>query len=129
MMEGGSQTRSHLRMSLAKYGFQSWNPTESVPMLDQAKLSFRDVRLVGSYAELSKVMDRWIPVMYKDIGYIEQDDGAFIQGDVEPLTEDEIKIREEYQSFGLVPLNEDDIIKNVLDGPEGFEESQISKLR
>jgi cytoskeletal protein CcmA (bactofilin family) len=74
-------------------------------------------------------MDRWIPVMYKDIGYIEQDDGAFIQGDVEPLTEDEIKIREEYQSFGLVPLNEDDIIKNVLDGPEGFEESQISKLR
>jgi len=129
MMEGGSQTRSHLRMSLAKYGFQSWNPTESVPMLDQAKLSFRDVRLVGSYAELSKVMDRWIPVMYKDIGYIEQDDGTFIQGDVEPLTEDEVKIREEYQSFGLVPLNEDDIIKKVLDGPEGFEESQISKLR
>ena len=45
------------------------------------------------------------------------------------MTDDEIKIREEYQSFGLVPLSEADILQQVLDGPEGFEEAQISKLK
>ena len=129
MMEGGSQTRSHLRMSLARHGFQSWNPAEAVPMLDQAKLSFRDVKLFGSYTELNKVIERWLPVMYKDIGFIELEDGSYKQGDVEPMTDDEIKIREEYQSFGLVPLSEADILQQVLDGPEGFEEAQISKLK
>jgi hypothetical protein len=129
MLEGGFQTKKHLRLSLARYGFQSWNPTEAVTMLDSAGLSYKDVKLFGSYAELQKTMDRWTPVMYKDIGYIEDSEGNYVEGDPEPLTVEEEKIREEYQSFGLLPLDINYINENVFDGPNGFEESQLIKLR
>jgi len=129
MLEGGFQTKKHLRLSLARYGFQSWNPTEAATMLDSAGLSYRDVKLFGSYAELQKTIDRWTPVMYKDIGYVEDSEGNYVEGDPDPLTAEEEKIREEYQSFGLLPLDINYIYENVLDGPKGFEESQLSKLK
>ena len=66
--------------------------------------------------------------MYKDIGYVEKN-GVFEIGDAGFLTEEEIKIRDEYQSFGLAPLSEDDIVEQVLDGANGFEEAQLSLLR
>jgi hypothetical protein len=129
MLEGGFATRNHLRLSLARHGFQSWNPTEAATMLDSAGLSYRDVKLFGSYTELQKTIDRWTPVMYKDIGYVEDSEGNYVEGDPEPLTVEEEKIREEYQSFGLLPLDINYINENVFDGPNGFEESQLIKLR
>jgi len=128
MMEGGFATRNQLRLSLYRYGMDRWNPKEAVEMMDQADMTYLDVKLFGSHAELAKVMDKWLPVMYKDIGYVEKD-GVFEIGDAGFLTEEELKIRDEYQSFGLAPLSEDDIVEKVLDGANGFEEAQLSLLR
>ena len=128
MMEGGFATRNQLRLSLYRYGMDRWNPKEAVEMMDQADMTYLDVKLFGSHAELAKVMDKWLPVMYKDIGYVEKD-GVFEIGDAGFLTEEELKIRDEYQSFGIAPLSEADIVEQVLDGANGFEEAQLSLLR
>ena len=86
-----NRDRTDLKLSLVRHHFEEYKP-ESAEMLNKAALDFMDVRLFGNDQEFRNIIGLWRPVLDKDLKN-------------EKLTEDEKKIRDEFQQFGVFDAN------------------------
>ena len=86
-----NRDRTDLKLSLVRHHFEEYKP-ESAEILNKAALDFMDVRLFGNDQEFRNIIGLWRPVLDKDLKN-------------EKLTEDEKKIRDEFQQFGVFDAN------------------------
>ena len=89
MLQRGHQLQ--LQKSLINKGYLSWD-SSSWKLLDETNLSAQDVKLFGSDAELNRVTAEWSAVMIKELS-------------IEELTEEEEKIKDTFQDFGIYDLS------------------------
>ena len=89
MLQRGDKLQ--LQKSLINKGYLSWD-SSSWKLLDDAGLSAQDVKLFGSDAELNQVTAEWSAVMIKELS-------------IEELTEEEEKIKDTFQDFGIYDLS------------------------
>ena len=89
MLQRGDKLQ--LQKSLINKGYLSWD-SSSWKLLDDAGLSAHDVKLFGSDAELNQVTAEWSAVMIKELS-------------IEELTEEEEKIKDTFQDFGIYDLS------------------------
>ena len=80
-----------LQKSLINKGYRSWD-SSSWKLLDETGLSAQDVKLFGNDAELNRVTSDWKDVMIKELS-------------VEELTDEEEKIKDTFQDFGIYDLS------------------------
>ena len=89
MLQRGDKLQ--LQKSLINKGYLSWD-SSSWKLLDETTLSAQDVKLFGSDAELNRVTAEWSAVMIKELS-------------IEELTEEEEKIKDTFQDFGIYDLS------------------------
>jgi len=89
MLQRGDKLQ--LQKSLINKGYLSWDPS-SWKLLDETNLSAQDVKLFGSDAELNRVTSDWKDVMIKELS-------------LEELTDEEEKIKDTFQDFGIYDLS------------------------
>ena len=84
--------RPQLRRSLYRHGFTSYSPS-NVEMLNVSGLDAGDVRLFSNGTELNKILIGFADVLEKDTG-------------LNKLTDEEKKIREQYQALGVSDMGD-----------------------
>jgi predicted nucleic-acid-binding protein len=89
MLQRGDKLQ--LQKSLINKGYLSWDPS-SWKLLDETNLSAQDVKLFGNDAELNRVTSDWKDVMIKELS-------------LEELTDEEEKIKDTFQDFGIYDLS------------------------
>ena len=77
-----------LTKSLVDYGFDEYNPEEAIKLIERTALGFDDVRLFPNIGTFRNVFNKYNDVLNKEV------QGA-------KLNEEEIKIRDEYNSLGI----------------------------
>jgi len=80
-----------LQLSLTRHGFTSYSPSNA-KFLTASGLDSGDVSLVGNDLELNNIAARFGEVIEADTG-------------LNTLTDDQKKIREEYQALGIYDIN------------------------
>lgn len=89
MLQRGDKLQ--LQKSLINKGYFSWD-SSSWKLLDETNLSAQDVKLFGSDAELNRITSDWKDVMIKELS-------------LEELTDEEEKIKDTFQNFGIYDLS------------------------